>query len=99
MIYWTKDGEDRASRQEEKGKTSEKIDRCSEAGHTDGWCDRGGYSEVGWGGQEADDLLWRSLVRGRLHSVVVQTVCAHSRKHNSLWCPRGAAGSSFISTF
>lgn len=30
---------------------------------------------------------------------MVQTVCAHSRKHNSLWCPRGAAGSSFISTF
>lgn len=29
-----------AARQEEKKKTTERIDRCSE-GHTDHWCDRG----------------------------------------------------------
>lgn len=40
-----------AARQEEKKTTTEKIDRCSEGGHTDHWCDRG---------------RWRDRVKGKL---------------------------------
>lgn len=53
-IYWAKDVEYGAARQEEK--TSGKIHGCSEGGCAEGWCSRGGcwrQSEV-----EVDDPLW-----------------------------------------
>lgn len=42
LMYWTRDVEDEATRQEEKRRTSEKIQGCSGGGHVEGCCDRGG---------------------------------------------------------
>lgn len=39
-IYYTKDVEDGASRQEEKKTTTEKNHECSEGDHAECWCDR-----------------------------------------------------------
>lgn len=41
-IYWTKDAEYGAARQEEKRKTTEEVHRGSEEGHAEGWGDRVG---------------------------------------------------------
>lgn len=50
-MYWTKDIDDGAARQEEKRKTT----GCSKEGYEKSWCHRRG----GQGEMKADDLLWQ----------------------------------------
>lgn len=38
-IYWLKDSDYGAVKQEEKRKTTDKVYGCSERGHAVGWCD------------------------------------------------------------
>ncbi|XP_056130394.1 methyl-CpG-binding protein 2 isoform X2 [Lampris incognitus] len=58
-VYWEKDAEYGAAREEEKRKAKEEVYGCGEGGHAGGWCDRGrcrGQEEM-----EPDDPLWRPL--------------------------------------
>lgn len=61
-MYWTKDVECAAARQEEKRVSTKKIHGCREGGHAEGWCVTGGCQ--GQGEMEADDLMWRPLKEG-----------------------------------
>lgn len=46
-IYWTKDAESRAARQEETRKTTQKVQGGNNEGHAEGSCDRGGNEGQG----------------------------------------------------
>lgn len=39
-LYWTKDAEYGASRQEKKWKTTEEVHGCTVGGYAEGWCGR-----------------------------------------------------------
>lgn len=79
LMYWTRDVEDEATRQEEKRRTSEKIQGCSGGGHVEGCCDRGGWQEQGEISNSASDILTLERI-----IAVLTVICLVNEQRNVL---------------